>query len=1738
MKKEIIRHHCLFLLFLALSIGKASSQVTNSNFNYLLQFKQGGNVGFGLYGQAMNFYALNDEDSTVSYTVPFPTLCYYYSSGVGPEITYNLHTTQVQGAYKCTDLSIRGILKNSPPAVTLPCRYTTGTANYLDDVVAFEKGHLIDDPRKTPKTANNYNEFTLPVSNIGFIRLRDYWRYTNGVDFSAPLRFGTINGNTTVTHVNNNYSRPYNDTAYNRYGYPDTYSSTANPVFSTAPDVVYTFELGTLSAITISTNNPKTNYDTKIHLVRITANGANAFVLLKTNDNLSESIKFSRITDTLCAGTYGVIVEGATANDKGIFELSISTQLFAAETGGTIGEGYTVPRPQEQFPLLINNITSPAFFPGSFSRVLSWEKSENNGSTWQPAVNSRDSAGYILPPLTSTTQFRRVYNVCSTKFFSNTAVIKVVNPNGAISGKVKSISGAGVNGIEISVYKNGTGLPGSAPGFVYKDTTDNQGNYSVQRIYYGDPSENSSTEFVVKPFRANHIFDNDSVRVTLTNVIPQLSSVDFVDSTVYSLSGTVYQECATCTGINGNTEMQTCPLDSVRMSSNVAGVIPVLTGFDDVAQDYGRYALSVQNPGSYNIIPSYRNHLFLPPVRTVSVAGDVSNINFNDTSTRQITGRLTAGCGDYIGTAVLEFTDILPADAQGNPRTSCFRKRVTTTAGTGVYSIRLPARKYKVRVVSFSAASDVSSPDLLAFFSINVPADSLVRDITERDTSLNLLYQRPPVMVLEGLDNDCNRAPADSAFVVIPQGVTRNFLVKLYQGPAIKACPVTDTTLIINTNIQQEDNNEAISLRTQNGVDTVRLKGGTPNIVYPFYKTLNIQFNDIYGRNVQVNRNVVVTGLKANIGSFATVSPEIPLMILHDPPGDNSSSFWETSRTNETAMRFYTATNANAGLWGEVKLGTSLITGLGVATETSVWGSIRGSIDVGTRKSTDEETIITTTTTQNFSTSDNSDITGSGGDVFIGAALNLKYAVTNEISFTPPCGLSRQEKLMIANDGFATEYIYSENHIRNTLLPILKTFRDNPGNTAAQTNNYANQINIWEQVLANNEANKRRAAFDKNISFDGSSGPITSTTTTSSTKNSTIEFTMELDAQLALELGFEAAGNGVSGGVNVGFKIETGNSRTNTTTAATTIGYTLDDDDDGDFFSVDVKKDPVYNTPVFELAAGTSSCPNEAGTQPRDEMQLTAPVPVVSGVAPDGEAEFILLLSNTSQSGEERTYDLSFVQSSNPNGAAVTIGGSPVIVPISYTIGYLGQVQVVVKVRRGAANVFSYEGLQFKLTDNCGGELEKTVLLSAFFTSTCSNIVLASPGNNWVGSSYDNNIIPVLFNGYNIGNLTSVSLEYSKAGLSNWVEGFTRQAAQINNSSNGTLVNWNITGLADGAYNLRLRLNCANGIVYSERVSGVIDRQAPVLLGRQQPADDNYITGDVIGASFNENIDCSTVTNYNAELIRLSNGQVIDIRLGCYQNSIVIVPLTDIASFTGDSMQVTLRGIADIYGNVKPGNEIWTFIVGNFTPANNNSTASIVCTDSIIPENSGDSIVCTFSIPVPATHDTRINFTVSGTATWNTDYTTGYGQTPHQSDYFNGSQGSISIRQGTRSAVLKIKPVPDTFYAPDKKITVSLAEGGDYVLGDSASITAVIENDDTQAVYTFTGNGDFTQPSNWQNNNIPPYNIPLYDEIIIDPAGSGECVLTVPLKIRTGGRLVVRPGKKLRVDGNVRVVNY
>jgi hypothetical protein len=69
--------------------------------------------------------------------------------------------------------------------------------------------------------------------------------------------------------------------------------------------------------------------------------------------------------------------------------------------------------------------------------------------------------------------------------------------------------------------------------------------------------------------------------------------------------------------------------------------------------------------------------------------------------------------------------------------------------------------------------------------------------------------------------------------------------------------------------------------------------------------------------------------------------------------------------------------------------------------------------------------------------------------------------------------------------------------------------------------------------------------------------------------------------------------------------------------------------------------------------------------------------------------------------------------------------------------------------------------------------------------------------------------------------------------------------------------------------------------------------------------------------------------------------------------------------------------------------------------------------------------------------------------------------------------------------------------------------------------------------YTFTGNGNFTDPCNWQNGLIPPAVLPSGWQITINPSGNNECILNTPLTLQPGATLTVPAGKRFSINGNL-----
>ncbi|WP_298263527.1 gliding motility-associated C-terminal domain-containing protein [uncultured Lutibacter sp.] len=120
-----------------------------------------------------------------------------------------------------------------------------------------------------------------------------------------------------------------------------------------------------------------------------------------------------------------------------------------------------------------------------------------------------------------------------------------------------------------------------------------------------------------------------------------------------------------------------------------------------------------------------------------------------------------------------------------------------------------------------------------------------------------------------------------------------------------------------------------------------------------------------------------------------------------------------------------------------------------------------------------------------------------------------------------------------------------------------------------------------------------------------------------------------------------------------------------------------------------------------------------------------------------------------------------------------------------------------------------------------------------------------------------------------------------------------------------------------------------------------------------------------------------------------------------------------------------------------------------------NPIATITVSPTSLNENSGSSFTYTFSLNTNATTNTTINFSVSGSAILNTDYTQSGATT------FNASTGTAVIASGTNSKTITITPTGDSTLEPDEDIIITLTAGSGYDAGSPSIATATIVNDDS-----------------------------------------------------------------------------
>lgn len=451
---------------------------------------------------------------------------------------------------------------------------------------------------------------------------------------------------------------------------------------------------------------------------------------------------------------------------------------------------------------------------------------------------------------------------------------------------------------------------------------------------------------------------------------------------------------------------------------------------------------------------------------------------------------------------------------------------------------------------------------------------------------------------------------------------------------------------------------------------------------------------------------------------------------------------------------------------------------------------------------------------------------------------------------------------------------------------------------------YNSQIRIWESLLAQNEEVKyltienRENNLEDNHSF--SSGVTYEYSKLNcSEDNSTIthEFSMQAilggktGAQVN-KVGFEFELEGKAGG---GFNHETGESTEN----CTEYGYSLADEDTGDYFSVDVLNPTDGFGYIFRTRGGKSSCPYEGAEvakyyRPNDNLELSAatmqreiPVirvenPFATDIPSGKEATYTLLLSNESETGDDIWFLLRMDDETNPFGAALSIDGSVLTYGREILVKSGDLMNKTLKLKQTRSDILEYNDIRIILSSVCQtDEVADTVTISAQFTPTCSDVKLVIDDRTLNNNTSDT--LKVRITDYNLSyeNFKAIRLQYKYKTDQDWklVEEF--ETALLSSENISTIrYDFLMSSVNDGTYQLRAVAVCdfGSGEVYneSETIEIIKDMKSAQLLGNALPANGILTPDDEVSVTFNEDIRGSYVTSSNVSVKAILNGHKID----------------------------------------------------------------------------------------------------------------------------------------------------------------------------------------------------------------------------------------------------------------------
>jgi hypothetical protein len=994
------------------------------------------------------------------------------------------------------------------------------------------------------------------------------------------------------------------------------------------------------------------------------------------------------------------------------------------------------------------------------------------------------------------------------------------------------------------------------------------------------------------PHAVPHQFSPSSKLVSLNPSNTSTDGVDFTDMSTIPVSGFVRYEGTDCFA------------QGVEILVNGSHASP--PAFTD---GNGKFVIDFEPGKTFKISPKFKNHTFnlnFWEIRNLSTP--VAGILFLDKTKRSIKGQLAGG---HCRKSIIPMGGIVKMKVASID--GCYEQVQQLIDPNGKFTFAgLPPFDMVISLIQHS------DNVIYNYFQLKGGTQT---DLSSKNDTVDFIYYAPPNIETTALDTNKCGDP------MLEQTQKYNLTIRVYQDYYGEKCYLDTADLHINNAIA--DITDQFDTTMTKGTLTYRFKAGLPNLVPPYLKTISVEA-DANDQLTTTSLQAVVLGKRPRQVNFASSTPSLPILILRDPPGDKSFSKLEqnTKVCNTMTFEVTKMTESNDEVELDLGLKTSFETGIGFAKETEIEFTNSLSLGVSARiaatKSNTMETCVTTG--EVFQTSAEEFVTGADADLFVGGAMNMLFGITDDLRFdTTTCNYAIKKGLIVFPDKFNTTFIYTAAHIKEVVIPDLLA----TGDVAS--------ANRWQSFLTMNENQKKAAAFDANYSFNAGIEYERTTTTEKSQENS-FSFEAEISNSIASEIGFHLDAFGAS--VKMDMKMSTGTKKDLgfSTSKETTVGFTLADNDEGDYFSVDVKKDRVYGTPVFKTVSGASSCPYEANTVNRDEVAMVVDHFSVDNVPENGAASFKFNLGNLSQTEELRNYFLFLGPESNPLGAVVKANGTNLASPQGYQIPYGEPIEVTVTVERGPGGAYDYNDLEIALEVACWDEqatalgiapeedprFYKQIFIDAHFVEPCSRVDIGYPLQDWVLTPADGNIVNITAIDYNKNDpsLELIRAQYRRTqGDGSWIN-----IAEVQKADLGPIfkiIPWNTNGLKDGLYEVRIVSQCFSGqnAGISHVMKGKIERTPPEIFGTPEPADGVLSAGDEISIQFTEPIRCDLLIgadqtqNNNVGLYDTETGDLVDAIFTCSGDKIVIVPNVPNKFIENKRLRVEIDNIKDLASN-------------------------------------------------------------------------------------------------------------------------------------------------------------------------------------------------------------------------------